>query len=280
MAQRGVDISSYQPSVDFAKLATERQFVIVKSSEGTGYKNPFYDKHIDAAKAAKLITGAYHFARPDIGLPEVQASYFWNCAGPKKPDILALDLEAGAGDLTAWTVRFLQKLEQLSGYDPSRIYLYSAAWFYGPHVQPDARLTRWRLWWAAYQSSQPATPKPWSQIHIWQNSDKDIVPGIPGAVDGDIALVSLLVGGVVPFVVPAGEDMSLPLAQAIIWLFRLQLFGPKGLSEPDAAGVNQAQAAIDAYAKRMAAGENPEGVLSSMLSDAQRDGRLNPAYKL
>jgi hypothetical protein len=77
-------------------------------------------------------------------------------------------------------------------------------------------------------------------------------------------------------ITPAGREDPMPLdtARFGIWLYRLLLFGHRALGEQGA------QAAIDSYAGRIAAGENPELVLSDMLKDAQRDPRLDPRYKL
>jgi hypothetical protein len=70
------------------------------------------------------------------------------------------------------------------------------------------------------------------------------------------------------------DDMTMDHARMHVWGFRLQLFGAAALSEPNA------QQAVDSYAVRLMAGENPEGVLSRLLADAQVDGRLDPRYKL
>lgn len=77
-------------------------------------------------------------------------------------------------------------------------------------------------------------------------------------------------------IVPAGRDEPMPLdtARMGIWVIRFMLFGPRALSEDNAQG------AIDAYAGRMAAGENPEKVITDLVADAQRDGRLDPRYRL
>lgn len=70
------------------------------------------------------------------------------------------------------------------------------------------------------------------------------------------------------------NPMDLNTARAFIWLYRMMFFGPSSLSEPNA------QAAIDSYASRMAKGENAEAVLTDMFNDAQKDGRLNPFFKV
>jgi hypothetical protein len=70
------------------------------------------------------------------------------------------------------------------------------------------------------------------------------------------------------------ELMTMDGARILVWMFRLQLFGPAALSEPNA------QAAVDAFAARIAGGENAEAVLTALLEAAQIDGRLDARYRV
>lgn len=62
---RGVDISKYQPNVDFNKVkAAGYSFVIIKAGHGK-YEtqiDPYFEKHYAAAKKAGLQVGAYWYA--------------------------------------------------------------------------------------------------------------------------------------------------------------------------------------------------------------------------
>jgi GH25 family lysozyme M1 (1,4-beta-N-acetylmuramidase) len=59
---KGIDISAYQPNVDFEKVkAAGIEVVYIKATEGTSYINPYLKKHAAAAKAAGLKVGFYHF---------------------------------------------------------------------------------------------------------------------------------------------------------------------------------------------------------------------------
>lgn len=125
----------------------------------------------------------------------------------------------------------------------------------------------------------------------WWVSTLDGTVDVPGAVavqftdvgpydesvilDGDWAGVPAYPGLqsiTAPFT--GGSPVTLDAARALIWLFRVMLFGPLTLSEPNA------QAAVDGYASRIAGGENPEAVLTELLTVAQRDGRLDPRYRM
>lgn len=58
----GVDVSSYQPTSTTEYSKAGAQFVIVKVSEGTSYRNPNAKAQVASAKANKLLPMAYHFA--------------------------------------------------------------------------------------------------------------------------------------------------------------------------------------------------------------------------
>ena len=56
----GIDIASYQASLDPAKIAGD--FIIVKATQGTGYINPYFEKHADATLKSGKVLGLYHYA--------------------------------------------------------------------------------------------------------------------------------------------------------------------------------------------------------------------------
>jgi len=58
-------------------------FAFVKSTEGTGYVNPYFNSDWNAIKANDMVRGSYHYAKPD-GSPTSaaeQARYFVSVAG-------------------------------------------------------------------------------------------------------------------------------------------------------------------------------------------------------
>jgi hypothetical protein len=88
MTVHGVDVASYQPT-DFT--TSGQDFAFVKATEGTGYVNPHHAAQVAHARAAGLVVGHYHFARP--GSAADQSAYFLKHAAPKDGDLLALDWE-------------------------------------------------------------------------------------------------------------------------------------------------------------------------------------------
>src|SRR5215471_12132865 len=70
-----IDLSHWNTVKDFAAVkAAGIVGVIHKCTEGDGYADPTYDNRADAARAAGLLWGAYHFLRP--GDMAAQARYF------------------------------------------------------------------------------------------------------------------------------------------------------------------------------------------------------------
>ncbi len=88
MTVKGIDVSSYQSS-DFSTSGLG--FVIVKATEGTSYVNPRHAAQVAHARAAGLVVGHYHFARP--GSVSAQAAYFLRHAAARAGDLLAYDWE-------------------------------------------------------------------------------------------------------------------------------------------------------------------------------------------
>lgn len=184
---RGVDVASYQGNPDWSAVAGSGiAFAFTKVSEDDDYTNPTFARNWSEIRAAGLARGAYHFARPDSATDAVaEADYFLSrlasVGGLADGDLLALDLEAGSGDLGQWALDWLQHIEQRVGFKPL---VYTGAWFSGPHnLAAYPALADYGLWLASYQGAMPTPPAPWELVAFWQYSDKGAVPGIAGNVD-------------------------------------------------------------------------------------------------
>lgn len=84
----GIDIAGYQNTT---YSTTGLDFVVVKATEGVGYKNPKHAAQVATARAHGLVVGHYHFARP--GSMKDQWAYFLAYADPADGDFLAFDWE-------------------------------------------------------------------------------------------------------------------------------------------------------------------------------------------
>ena len=208
---QGVDISSWQGECDYAAMAgSGLAFAIAKATEAVDYTNPYFAGSWAAIRAHGMQRGAYHFARPDDYGPEDEAAYFASaigaCGGLEVGDLVALDLEAGSGNLADWALRWLRAVEARYGFPPL---LYSNPSFIQSHGLTVPDLARYPLWLAAWGAAPPPVPPPWTQTVVWQWTDRGHVPGITGPVDRNAYL-----DGARPLTAYGKPQPSLPPANA------------------------------------------------------------------
>ncbi|ADG96574.1 glycoside hydrolase family 25 [Segniliparus rotundus DSM 44985] len=91
----GVDISNNNGAVDLAQVKAEGfDFVAAKVTEGTGFKDSYWPRNRDAARANDLILIGYHYVRD--GDAEGQAANLAAHIGDTSVPV-ALDFESGSG---------------------------------------------------------------------------------------------------------------------------------------------------------------------------------------
>lgn len=113
-----IDISSWQADLDVSRMTTT-QAVIVKATEGTGYTNPSFVKHMQQAKKAGKLRGVYHFATK--GNANDQANFFYQTVKDYLDGscIAVLDWEGAAVKQgPEWAEQFLKTFHRLSGVRP------------------------------------------------------------------------------------------------------------------------------------------------------------------
>jgi len=59
MSLNGIDIASHQSSLNPAQV--DADFIIIKSTQGINYTNPYYKQHYQQAKQAGKLLGLYHY---------------------------------------------------------------------------------------------------------------------------------------------------------------------------------------------------------------------------
>lgn len=172
-------------------------FAFAKATEGNGYKDPTYDRAIAEIRAAKLVPGAYHFARPDLGnSPEAEADWFLLVVGDPRGMLLGLDLEAGDGNLAGLRDRFCDRVEKRAG---GPCWWYSYDHFVRLHALNTAG-TKYP-YWAAWPDSNGELPTYNFGRPAMQQYGLGAVPGLGGQVDvnrffGSLSeLQALAVGG-------------------------------------------------------------------------------------
>ena len=189
---RGIDVASWQGTPDWRAVAASGiSFAITKATEGVGYLNPTFARNWLEIRAAGIVRGAYHFAELGTNTPEAEADYFLanvrRVGGLAEGDLLALDLEdkdgslKRANDVGGWALSWLRYVERQTGVAPL---LYTAPSVITEHsLVSYPALAGYPLWLASYRDGVPPVPAPWTEIAIWQHSDKGSVPGIVGNVD-------------------------------------------------------------------------------------------------
>lgn len=183
-AVRVIDISHGDGVLNFAAARSAGLVgVIHKATTGQTGRDDSYRDRREAAGAAGLLWGAYHWgtARPVAD----QVENFLTWAKPDDQTLVALDFEQTVGNqMTLDMAReFLQAIEDQIG---RKAVLYGGGLLKSVlGSQKDAFLGSHRLWLAQY-GSQPNVQASWSSYWLWQYTDGESgpeprqVPGIPG----------------------------------------------------------------------------------------------------
>jgi lysozyme len=180
-AVRGIDVSRHQGSIDWARVAADDvAFAIIKATEGGDFVDALFKSNVDAARAAGLAVGAYHFftlcragveqaanflAQVDPGKvalpPAIDLEYEGNCSA--RPDAAVVGAELSA---------FLEKVEAAFG---KPAILYVTYGFYNDYYSSLPKRPLWTRW--------IAWPPPGNEWTLWQYNDRGRVDGITGDVD-------------------------------------------------------------------------------------------------
>jgi lysozyme len=183
---RGVDVSHHQGHIDWQLVkASGHAFAFIKASEGADFRDTRFQENWRGARAAGLVTGAYHFftfcapgllqaenflaVAPRDGLalpPAVDVEYTGNCAGWESLDDVRRELFV-----------FIRHAEAQLGH-PLLLYTTEDVW--RELVPPELHQHRY---WLRSLWGQPSTDLDW---RFWQYSDTGSVPGVRGAVDLDV----------------------------------------------------------------------------------------------
>lgn len=195
MSLKGIDIASYQATMDVTKVKAD--FVIVKATEATGYVNPYCNKHIaQALKSGKRI-GLYHFARNGQNSAKAEANFFVkNIRGYIKKAVLVLDWEDGGNVWNvAWAKQWLDEVYRQTGVKPL---IYMSESVVNSHNWSSVVKADYGLWVARYRdmtadynynmNSAGAKPsvKYWPGYAMWQWTSSGRLNGYGGDVDCNV----------------------------------------------------------------------------------------------
>ena len=180
----GIDVSAYQGRIDWPEVARHRvRFAFIKASEGATLRDPRFGRNWREARAAGILSGAYHYFQPNRD-GRVQADLFVRTV-PLRPGDLppVLDVEAtrfhDVAELRREVGEWLALVEQHYGVRPI---LYTNYGFYQRYLA--GHFDQYPLWLAHYEVERPTLPA--ERWIIWQHSDEAYVPGIRGTVDFNV----------------------------------------------------------------------------------------------
>ena len=198
----GIDIASHQAGIDVANVSAD--FVFIKATQGTWYKNQLPSKGYDYAAwgdktlASGRLLGFYHYA--EGGDPIKEAEYFYNAVKAYKGRAaVALDWEGQDNKLfdtgfdVQWCKRFLDRIAELMEAKPL-IYMSKST---TRMCDWSSVATSYPLWVAQYASnnttgyqSNPWTDSysfgAWAKPLIFQYSATGRVNGYEGDLDLDL----------------------------------------------------------------------------------------------
>jgi lysozyme len=187
---QGIDVSHYQPKVDWDSVKTSASFVFIKATDSTGVVDPRFTSHWSGAKKVGLPRGAYHFFHPKYDVDMQVANFTKHLKSDPGELHPVVDVEEFKAEYQAFTCeqlatmlqRFSQGVEKELGRKPM-IYTNHQTWQESFCNHP--YFLDHPLWLAQYknQPTEPKLPPGWKSWTFWQYSETGKVPGIPGAVD-------------------------------------------------------------------------------------------------
>lgn len=168
----GFDVSHWQGARGVAtcvKKVPNAKFVIIKATEGAHSVDTSFEQNAVDAVACGLMTGFYHYARPEYNTPKAEAKHFVDTV--KKhigTSVLVLDYEGKALEYGyTWALDWLREVYRLTGVRPL-IYLS------GSKVKDYTAIATedFGLWIAAWssESKMKSYLKGWNFWAMWQYS--------------------------------------------------------------------------------------------------------------
>lgn len=182
---QGIDVSSWQGNINFTDVKNSGIYIVyIKSSEGTNYIDPYFERNYQNAKANGLKVGFYHYVTArNTEEARNQANFFAKVISGKEPDCkLAMDFES-FDNLSINEINEISKvfLETLQNATNKEVVIYSNSYSARNIFSKDLNI--YPLWVANYGVSEPAGNDKWSTWVGWQYTSTGRVNGISGNVD-------------------------------------------------------------------------------------------------
>lgn len=188
---QGIDVSNWQGYIDYRAVKRSGiDVVYMKASQGTTFKDPYFESNYANAKANGLKVGFYHFlVATNVTEAQREAEFFTSVIAGKIPDCkLVMDYEqfSGASVVTINEIAqaFLQKVQQLTG---KQVIIYSN--LYDTQTVFSKELARQYQLWLAYYGDYTKLTNTYSNWDHWigvQYTSQGTVPGVNGYVDRNV----------------------------------------------------------------------------------------------
>jgi GH25 family lysozyme M1 (1,4-beta-N-acetylmuramidase) len=202
----GVDVSSYQGTINWGQVKTSKQFAFIRAGTGVTPVDSQFSANATNAIANGVYAGFYYYAYYDrAGNAAVdKADSFWNTIKSQiKADgkhlMPVLDVEQGTtvyggGTLSDWVNAFCTRLQSNAAAAGFSIVPIIYVGGYNSGVYFDASIPQnFPLWVAQWpttipnpQTTEPSGTGDWQTWQFWQYADNGTVSGISGAVDLDV----------------------------------------------------------------------------------------------
>ncbi len=189
MPVEGIDVSKWQPEIDWVAAARAGiYFVFIKGSEGT-YADAKFIQHWEGSKGL-MLRGAYVFFRPDLAdqvsiATQMRTLYrVVSDTGDLGELPPVLDVEKAP---CTWSqvAEAMDLLESLFGRTPILYTSPGFARYLGP-LPAHLRAKNWPLWIAQYtQAAEPTLPNGWTTWTFWQYTSQGRIPGYTSNIDRD-----------------------------------------------------------------------------------------------
>ena len=181
---RGVDVSHYQGSIDWTKIASQKiRFAFIKATEGSGTKDECFAENWKNARAAGIYAGAYHFFSFESAA-ETQADNFISAVPDDDnalPPVIDLEYYKGGNPPDAVTLReslrtMLTRMRKAYGKRPI---IYTTSACYDAYLKgSDLDYTLWMRSVYTAPGGEPA--EKWS---FWQYHPYAMLDGYTGGTD-------------------------------------------------------------------------------------------------
>lgn len=176
----GIDVSAWQNTIDFNKVVNDGvKIVYIKSSEGTTYIDPYFERNYQKAKENGLYIGVYHYVRAkNVNQAINEADFFASIIDGKEIDCkLAMDFESFGNlskeEINSIALAFLERLKQRTKRE---VIVYSNT--YTAKNIFSGEITKYPLWIAQYGVSMPSSNGNWNTWVGFQYTNQGSIKGI------------------------------------------------------------------------------------------------------